>query len=323
VAPTLLSGEAKREDSAGLQSPSARASSLNSLNLMTTENFPMTKLASHTSALVISLLLGSAAIGCGMQQGSDGLDGDTDQATQLLSTDGEEAVTSNEESTESLTDAAFEATGVADPAAAADALENAPEEPIEGRCRSRAKDPNDPNTVIITLNNCLRRFGKVSVSGKEIVHFTKNSDGSLHAEFESEGLTFNGKPATHTASADITVEGTVRHIVWQGSWERTNLKGEAVKHQSDLTIDVDTATRCRTRNGEASTTVGDRQIATQIQDLKICRDGSGERSCPTGTVIHTNTARGKEITVQFDGSSQAEVTTSLGRSFERPLLCQE
>lgn len=280
----------------------------------------MNKLASHTSALVISLLLGSAALGCGMRQGSDD---STDQATQLLSSDGEEAVSSNDQSVEFLTDAAFEATGTADPAAAANALQSAPEESADGRCRSRAKDPNDPNTVIITLNACTRRFGLVQVSGKEIVHFTKNNEGSLHADFQSEDLTINGKPATHTASADITIEGNERHIAWQGSWERTNDKGEAVEHHSDLTIVVDTVAHCRTRNGEASTSVGDRLIETKIEDLRTCRAASGDRSCPTGTVTHTNTAKNKQITVQFDGSNQAEISTSQGRSFERPLLCQE
>jgi hypothetical protein len=280
----------------------------------------MTKLASHTSTLVISLLLGSAAVGCGMRQGSD----DTaDQATQLLSSDGEEAVSSNDQSVEFLTDAAFEATGTADPAAAANALQSAPEESLDGRCRSRAKDPNDPNTVIITLNNCVRRFGLVRVSGKEIVHFTRTGEGSLHVEFQSEDLTINGKPATHTATADITIEGTERRIVWQGAWERTNDKGETVQHQSDLTIVVDTVAHCRTRNGEASTSVGDRLIETKIEDLRTCRDASGDRSCPTGTVIHTNTAKNKQITVQFDGSNQAAVSTLDGRSFDRPLVCRE
>lgn len=280
----------------------------------------MIKLASRVSALSMSMFLGAFAAGCVMQGGAENVD----QATQLLSEDGAEAVSSSDQSTSEMTDVTLEVTSMADPSAAADALLAVPADPTDASCRTRAKDPNDPATVIITLNDCTGRFGLHHVSGKEIVHFTMGAAGVIHADFHSDGLTFDGRPASHTASADITVNGTERDVTWQGSWQRTNAKGAPVSHTSDLTITVDTVARCRTRNGTAVTTVGngvsDRVIDSKIENVQVCRDAAGKPGCPTGTVVHTGKANGRSITVTFDGTDTAEISGPRG-TFERPLVC--
>jgi hypothetical protein len=276
----------------------------------------MIKIALSRSALAFSLVLAGAAVGCG-NLGAES----TDAATLELASDGNEAVMASDQATIDMTDATFDAGSAADAASAADALVTAAGDPIGGKCRTRAKDPSDPSTVIITLTHCTGRFGNKDVSGTEIVHFTMGADGVIHADFHSENLTVNGKPASHTATADITVSGTTRTIAWQGAWERTNDKGLTVTHTSDLTIVVDTATRCRTRNGTAVTQVGAREITTEITDLQVCRDESGTPGCPTGEVTHTNQANGKTLSVAFDGSNQAEVTTPKGVTFEKALVC--
>jgi len=276
----------------------------------------MIKLALSRSALALSLVLAGSAVGCG-NLGEES----TDTATLELASDGNEAVTASDQSTIDMTDATFDASSALNAAGAADALVIAAGDPVSGKCRSRAKDPSDPSTVIITLTHCAGRFGNKDVSGTEIVHFTVGSDGVIHADFHSENLTANGKPASHTATADITVSGTTRTIAWQGAWERTNDKGVTVKHTSDLTIVVDTTTRCRTRNGTAVTNVGSREISTEITNLQVCRDESGTPGCPTGEVVHTNKAKEKTVAVEFDGTNQAEVTTPKGLTFEKPLIC--
>jgi hypothetical protein len=273
----------------------------------------MIKIALSSSALALSLVL---AVGCA----SVG-DEATDTATQELASDGTEAVTASDQGTIDMTDATFEVVSAADAPTVADALVAAPGDPIGGKCRSRAKDPSDPSTVIITLTHCTGRFGNRDVSGTEIVHFTMGTAGVIHADFHSENLTVNGKPASHTATADITVSGTTRTIAWQGAWERVNDKELTVTHTSDLTIVVDTSTRCRTRNGTATTHVGPREISTEITNLQVCRDASGTPGCPTGEVVHTNKANGKTVAVSFDGTNQAEVTTPKGLTFEKALVC--
>lgn len=277
----------------------------------------MIKIALSRSALAFSLVLAGAAVGCGANPGEES----TDLATQELAADGNEAITANDQGTMDMTDATFDLAGATDATLVADALLKAAGDPISGKCRSRAKDPSDPSTVIITLTHCTGRFGNKDVNGTEIVHFTMGAAGVIHADFHSENLTVNGKPASHTATADITVSGTERTIAWQGAWERTNDKGLAVTHTSDLTIVVDTVAHCRTRNGTAMTHVGAREISTTITDLQVCRDENGTPGCPTGEVVHTNQAKGKTVTVQFDGSNQAQVTTSKGLTFEKTMIC--
>jgi hypothetical protein len=277
----------------------------------------MIKVALTHSALALSLVLAGAAVGCGVNPGVES----TDAATQELASDGNDAVQASDQGTIDMTDATFELAGANDATVVADALVTAPSDPIGGKCRTRAKDPSDPHTVIITLTHCTGRFGNRDVSGTEIVHFTMGAAGVIHADFHSENLTAGGKPASHTATADITVSGTTRTIAWQGAWERTNDKGLAVTHTSDLTIVVDTAAHCRTRNGTAVTHVGDREIHTTITDLKVCKDESGVPGCPTGEVVHANQANGKTVTVEFDGSNQAAVTTPKGVTFDKTMTC--
>jgi hypothetical protein len=277
----------------------------------------MIKLALTRSALAFSLVLAGGAVGCGVSTGAES----TDVATLELASDGNDAVQASDQGTIDMTDATFDLAGGTDATLIADALVAAPGDPISGKCRSRAKDPSDPHTVIITLTHCTGRFGNRDVSGTEIVHFTMGSAGVIHADFHSENLTAGGQPASHTATADITVSGTTRTIAWQGAWERTNDKDVAVLHTSDLTITVDTSAHCRTRNGTSVTHVGAREIHTTITDLKVCRDENGTPGCPTGEVVHVNQANGKTVTVDFDGSHQAAVTTPKGETFDKAMTC--
>lgn len=279
----------------------------------------MNSFASSRSRVALFLVLGGAAAGCQSAAGADSVD----QATQALSTDGATVIDASDQSTSALTDATFDAVPSADPGAAADALAAAPAADVDAKCRSRAKDPGDPHTVIITLTDCTGRFGKRHVSGTERVHFTLGADGVLHADFTSQGLTVDGRAATHTASADITFASGARHVAWQGAWDTTSAGGEAVAHTSDLTIDVDTATHCRTRDGSALTTIGSREIDTTIQGLKTCRDADGDAGCPTGEVTHTGKVSGKVVTVAFDGSDLATITTPKGATFEKQMTCHE
>jgi hypothetical protein len=272
-----------------------------------------------TSPRLTLSLVAVAALVSGCQIGGESVD----QATQLLSSDGATATDTNAQSTSALSDAALEVVAAPDPVAAAGALAAAPGEPVDGKCRTRQKDPTDPQTVIITLNDCTGRFGRHHVSGTEIVHFTQGEGATLHADFHSQSLTFDGRPANHTASADITFGGATRHVVWQGAFDTVSEQGEAVAHSSDLTIDVDTTSHCRTRNGSAQTTVGGREVNSSIQGIQTCRDADGDMGCPSGTIVHTREPSGKQVTVAFDGTDQATVTTARGATFEAPLTCYE
>ncbi len=274
----------------------------------------MLKTASSLVSLSIAILVAGAVTGCGGAE-------DVDQASQLLSSDGAAAVTASDQSTGALTDATFDVVASADPTAATLALVAAPAEPVDGKCRTRERDPSDPAAVIITLHDCTGRFGRHHVSGVEVVHFSAGEGGVLDADLHSEGLTFDGQPASHTASAEITFSAGARQVVWQGAFDAVTDAGEAFTHTSDLTIAVDTITHCRTRNGSAQTAIGARTIESSIEGLKECRDADGDAGCPSGTVVHTREPSGRQVTASFDGTDEATITTKRGATFEAELSC--
>jgi hypothetical protein len=263
-------------------------------------------------SLLVSFVVALASA-CSSGDGADG----------QLATDGAAIVSASDNAAIGLSAGAFEAPTSADATLAPSALAVAPPDPGDTGCRTRQLDPSDPKTVIVTLHDCTGLFGRRVVSGTELIHFSAGANGVLHADLHSENLTVDGRPASHVASADIAFDGALRHVTWQGSWQGVSDAGEAVSHSSDLTIEVDTTAHCRTRNGTAETSIGTRQIASTITNVKVCRDADGDAGCPTGSVVHTRVATGKELTVTFDGTDQAEITTPRGASFDLPLTCKE
>jgi hypothetical protein len=191
-----------------------------------------------------------------------------------------------------------------DPAAAATA---AAEDQDGDECRTRTIDPSLPNVVHVVLKDCTGRLGRHHVSGNMTITFSANSDGSLHAEHQSDSLTIDGLPATHEASADITINGDLRHVTWHGVWTHTKTDGETATHTADHVIDIDRATHCRTVNGAGITHVGDRQIDSKITNFITCEGPSDVDSCPTGTIEHDNLAKQRTVTEIFDGSNVASV----------------
>jgi hypothetical protein len=192
----------------------------------------------------------------------------------------------------------------ADPSAAAAEVVAAPES--EG-CRTRVRDAASPNVVHVYLDGCTGRLGGHTVSGEVVVAFSTNPDGTLHAEHQSVDLTIDGLPATRVATADITLDGDQRHIVWHGETTRTTEDGEAVTHTGDHLIDVDRSTRCRVVNGTGLTFRGDQEIHSVLHDVATCEGPSGEDYCPTGTIEHDNITRDRQSTRHFDGSNVALV----------------
>jgi hypothetical protein len=281
----------------------------------TPEVFFMRSIAFLSPQTALLVALGASLAGCGGEN--------VDAAAQQLAADGTAAVAAFDSGTIGLSAGAFEVASSADPVAVTSAFVAAPADPGDANCRTGQVDPNDPSTVIVTLRDCTGLFGRRVVSGTEIIHFSAGANGVLRADLHSQELTVDGQPASHLASADITFDGAARHVAWQGSWQGVNDRGEAVSHTSDLILDVDTTAHCRTRNGTAVTMVSARQVDSTIKGVEVCRDADGDPGCPTGSVVHTRVATGKQLTVAFNGSAEAQVTTPRGVSFELPLTCQE
>src|SRR5262249_46926150 len=101
----------------------------------------------------------------------------------------------------------------------------------------------------------------------------------------------------------------------------TNDDGEALQHTSDLRITVDLSTGCRTANGTAQTEVDVRHVNTTLTGLQLCHDTTGQEGCPSGSVDHVGVTTGKTVQIQFDGTNEAEVTSTRGDMFQVPLVC--
>lgn len=260
----------------------------------------------------LSLVFGLGLVACGSNSESVGT------ADQQLVTDSLDATAAVESST-SLGDVVFMSALSSEPATAASDLAAAPDPTGEG-CITRVRDASDPLLVHVTFHDCSRLHGLVHLNGEMLVKFSKGAVGELHVEKTGVSLTANGHPLTHTVSADVTITGELRQIAWQGAWSFVNDAGKTVSHTSDLSILVDRATQCRTKNGTAVTTLGARELTSTFDNLKRCDLPGDVEECPTGKVTHVHKLSGKEVTVTFDGSDVAVADVG-GKIVDRTLSC--
>lgn len=193
----------------------------------------------------------------------------------------------------------------AEPGDARGAADAAIARPERDRCKTRTRDPELPNVVVVRLDDCVGALGRHHVSGEIRVTFSDNPDGSLHAEHQSVWLTIDGREATRRASADVTREGGAKHVTWHGESTHENAKGELVHHTADHLVDVDLATRCRVIDGTGRTLRGGQEIRSTLDAVTLCELEDGSESCPTGTIVHENVTKGRVVEKRFDGSAVA------------------
>lgn len=240
-------------------------------------------------------------------------------STDSSNDDGNEAAAASAQASH-LGEIVFSSVSSQDPTAAAASASVGNGQLWPAGCATRTKDAN-PRVVHIVFNDCTGPFGLAHLNGEMIVTFSAGANGALHSDHQSNGLTVNGKPITHSVSADITVSGATRNITWHGVWNRTNNNGDTVAHTSDMAIVLDTAAHCRTGNGTAVTTVDAREVDSTIKDYKICRNPDGTDGCPSGTVTHLHKLAGKSVSVTFDGTNQATITGPNGGTVKVGLVC--
>ncbi|HMY18102.1 MAG TPA: hypothetical protein PKA58_17380 [Polyangium sp.] len=237
------------------------------------------------SSLVLGVALGLTA--CGTTDDVEEMTGTDESALEL-----------------GLSPAALEKTTAVDPALAADTM--AKESDGDG-CRTRVKDPENPNVVHVYLDNCTGRFGRHTRSGEITVTYSTDENGRLLAEHQSVWLTIDGQPATRRATAIISITEENRHVVWHGEKTVTNTDGEEVTRVADHVIDVDPITHCSVVNGTATITRSDKVVHAELVELTSCALPDGAHSCPTGTINATVEGRDVQITKSFDGTETATI----------------
>jgi hypothetical protein len=265
---------------------------------------------SRSRLFFVALCFGSVSVGCASKASSSSSD--------LETTDNTEASASAAQ-TSRFDQMLFGSVQGQDPAGAASSLVAAQWWPAG--CATRAKDASNPLVVHVTLADCSGPFGIVKHSGNITVTFSKSADGSLHAQAASSDMTINGKAVTYSADADITFASGQITIKHDGAWTRENAKGDTVSHTRSGTTVIDLATKCRTTNGTAVTSVASREIDSTIKDYQVCRKADGTDGCPTGDIVHTRKATGNSVTFAFDGSAEATITGPKGNTFSAALVC--
>jgi hypothetical protein len=73
------------------------------------------------------------------------------------------------------------------------------------------------------------------------------------------------------------------------------------------------AVGCGANPGEESTDAATQELASDGNEAVTAND--------QGTIDMTDQANGKTVTVQFDGSNQAQVTTPKGVTFDKAMTC--
>ena len=119
-------------------------------------------------------------------------------------------------------------------------------------CATRTRDASNPAVVHVHLDNCTGPFGIRQHSGDITVTFSKNADGTLHAEAASSNMTINGKAVTFSASRDISVAAGIIDVKGHAAWTREDAAGDTVSHATNVETKIDTAKKCRTSNGTSS-----------------------------------------------------------------------
>jgi hypothetical protein len=275
----------------------------------------LSKRTTSFGLVLVSMVL-SGTLGCSSKSSTE----DTSPASDQENADSNEANASDSQSSR-FEQMLYGPVSSQDPEASATGVAAAQWWPAG--CATRQRDATNKSVVHVHLNDCSGPFGLVHHTGDITVTFSKNPDGTLHAQATSSNMTVNGKPCTYSGDSDITVDAaaktlTIRH---NDAWTRENAKGETVSHTREGTTVIDAATKCRDTNGSAVTQVANREVDSTLKDYKICRKADGTDGCPTGEMTHTHKPSGKVVTIEFDGSAEAKVTGPKGNSTELPLVC--
>lgn len=173
------------------------------------------------------------------------------------------------------------------------------------------------NVVTYSFDECPGPWGLATVSGLERATFTAVSAGIFDVELRSEGLTIDGKEASHEGVARVDVTGDEgKHVHFTGAFAGSTSKGRDVATTSDLDLTLlELSIRL---NGEATIDIGLRGLEVSVEDLS--RNGPAG-TCPDGRVVVTTRLTRLTLTLDFDGSETVSVDSARGGHGTIELTC--
>jgi hypothetical protein len=171
------------------------------------------------------------------------------------------------------------------------------------------------NVLTHVLNRCSGRRGLAQMTGTVIVTFADVAAG-VQVAVVSDNLKVNRAMMNVNATGLVSFDGPRTTLAVTSTGDGVGPRGNRFVRTGQFTAVADATTECLDLNGSWQLTVGGASRSTAIKSLKVCKD-----SCPvTGTIDHRG-FRGREVTVTFDGSTEASWSSSAGRSGTVEMQC--
>ncbi|MBX3190861.1 MAG: hypothetical protein KF819_27940 [Labilithrix sp.] len=278
-------------------------------------------------ALVSVVVVLGAVTGCSARaDGED--DGRLSESESLLISDADDA-NENEDTLEGAIEEPLSGADPSDPGSPAD---GDTDDAVMGKVRTnpgRWFKPAGCITTTIVGNvathvfaGCTGPYGLVSFNGT-ITSTYERGGAALTVTHEATDFKVNGASVSGKRVVTYTRSGTTITRTRKGSWSGATKSGVPITHTADFTMTYDPTTKCITREGSGTTTIGGRELSIDVAGYKRC--GVGSLGCPEGgtiTLSRTKSENAASVTVEFLGGRQVRYTGPRGGRLTRLLICR-
>ncbi len=271
-------------------------------------------------------LFGLITLGCAARN-SAAEDGELGISESLLVADDQEADETDQD-VESGIDEPLGGGTTADPGTPADGATDAD---LLAKVKANAGTLFQPKGCITTtiagnvathvFQNCTGPEGMKTFNGTIVSTWTR-SDGKVTVTHEAADFQINNSTISGKRVVVYTKSGSLITKTRTGEWSGTTAKGKPISHAASFVTTYDAATKCITRDGSATTSVGRRELERSVAGYKRC--GIGRLGCPQSGEIVLKRTKGDTsatLTLEFSGGVDYRVTLPSGRSFRRRMLC--
>lgn len=272
-----------------------------------------------TSVLVLASLF--VAAGCTAKSSSSSTE--LGVADQLLVADDQEASDTDDDAE----------SGIDESLSGADPLD--PQTPAEGSDAERLdkirKNPGrffQPAGCITTtiagnvathvFVNCTGPHGMKTFNGTVTSTWTFGA-GTASVTHAATDFHINGNTISGSRIVSYSKAGSVYTKVRTGAWSGETAKGKAITHTANFTVTYDAATKCVTRNGTATSSVGARDFSRTVTNYERC--GVFYRGCPKAGGKITLKRNDRTLVIDFEGGQDVQITLPGGNQVDRQLVC--
>jgi hypothetical protein len=156
------------------------------------------------------------------------------------------------------------------------------------------------------------------ISGVVTVSYSQPAANEIVIDYVGNDLHVNKAFVNWTAHSDITAATALaRHMVWSAKLTGTTARGRPLQRSNTMTLDWVFGQECVKVQGKSDGNLTSVEVHTDVIDFQRC---GGQCPAPGGEVKITNVATGRFVDIKFDGTNQAEVTTT-SSSFTIGLAC--